>query len=280
MFGPEAEFFVFDDVRFDVPMRRRFYEVDLERRPVEHRRRVRRGNMGHRPGVKGGYFPVRPSIRASDLRAEMLSVMTDMGLIMEKHHHEVAPAQHELGFKFDTLVKCADNVQIYKYAVHNVAHTYGKTATFMPKPLYRRQRLGHAHPPVDLEGRQAAVRRRSAMPTCRRWRCTTSAASSSTPRRSTPSPTRRTNSYKRLIPGFEAPVLLAYSSRNRSASCRIPYSASPEGQARRSPLPRSVGQSVPRLRGDADGRASTASRTRSIPATRWTRTSTTCRRRS
>ena len=124
--------------------------------------------MGHRPAVKGGYFPVPPVDSESDLRAEMLSTMGEMGVVIEKHHHEVAQSQHELGMKFGPLVKMADALQIYKYCIHNVAHSYGKTATFMPKPIYRRQRLGHALPPVDLEGRQAACSPATAMPICRR----------------------------------------------------------------------------------------------------------------
>ncbi len=117
------------------------------------------GNMGHRPGVKGGYFPVPPVDSESDLRAEMLSAMGEMGLPIEKHHHEVAQSQHELGTKFGTLVTMADQMQIYKYCVHNVAHSYGKTATFMPKPIYGDNGSGmHTHQ-SHLEGRQAAVRR-------------------------------------------------------------------------------------------------------------------------
>ncbi|HUL08685.1 MAG TPA: glutamine synthetase beta-grasp domain-containing protein, partial [Candidatus Acidoferrum sp.] len=134
-FGPEAEFFVFDDVRYEVSMNRCFYEFDSDEGPYVTGRQMEQGNHGHRPPIKGGYFPVPPVDAASDLRAEMTTTMANMGLEMEKHHHEVAPSQHELGLKFSTLVKCADNMQIYKYVVHNVAHSYGKTATFMPKPV-------------------------------------------------------------------------------------------------------------------------------------------------
>ena len=177
----------------------------------------------------------------------MLAIMGDMGIQSEKHHHEVAAAQHELGLKFDTLTRCADHMQIYKYVVHQVAHAYGKTATFMPKPINGRQRLGHACAPVDLEGRQAAVRRQSAMPTCRTLCLYYIGGIIKHAKALNAFTNPTTNSYKRLVPGFEAPVLLAYSSRNRSASCRIPYVRGPEGQARRGPLPRSGRQPVSRL---------------------------------
>src|SRR5438874_5662163 len=134
-FGPEAEFFVFDDVRYSATMKGAMYEIDSEEGPYVSDKKFPGGNTGHRPPIKGGYFPVPPVDSQSDLRAEMLSVMHDMGLNVEKHHHEVAPSQHELGFVFSTLVSTADNMQIYKYVVHNVAHQYGKTATFMPKPI-------------------------------------------------------------------------------------------------------------------------------------------------
>src|ERR1700761_4550617 len=134
-FGPEAEFFVFDDVRYENKMNMSMYEVDSEEGPYVTGKKYPDGNMGHRPPIKGGYFPIPPVDSQSDLRAEMLSVMFDMGLKVEKHHHEVAPSQAELGFVFNTLVRTADDMQIYKYVVHNVAHQYGKTATFMPKPI-------------------------------------------------------------------------------------------------------------------------------------------------
>ena len=159
--------------------------------PLHLRPRVRGGQHRPPPGIKGGYFPVPPVDSLTDLRAEMVSVMEEMGVEMEKHHHEVAPTQHELGIEFDELVKMADNMQIYKYVVHNVAHSYGKTATFMPKPIYGDNGSGMHVPPVDLEGRQAAVRRLRLRRPVGDRAATTSAASSSTPTRSTPSPTRR-----------------------------------------------------------------------------------------
>ena len=133
--GPELEFFVFDDVRFDVSMNRVMYEFDSEEGPYVTGKILEESNMGHRPPVKGGYFPVPPVDSAHDLRAEMVTVMKEMGLEMDKHHHEVAPSQHELGMTFSTLVRSADNIQINKYCTHMTAHTYGKTATFMPKPV-------------------------------------------------------------------------------------------------------------------------------------------------
>src|SRR6478736_4357624 len=200
VFGPELEFFVFEG-----------------------------GNMGHRPGIKGGYFPVQPVDSMNDLRAEMMSVATEMGLIMEIHHHEVAPSQNELGFRFDTLVKTADNVQKYKYTLHNVAHSYGKTLTFMPKPLYGDNGSGmHTHQSIWKDnkplfaGSGYADLSETALyyigGIIKHAKALNAFCNAST------------NSYKRVIPGFEAPVLLAYSSRNRSASCRIPYVNSPKGK--------------------------------------------------
>ena len=228
-FGPEAEFFVFDDVRFGSEMHRGYYFLDSEEAPGNAGREYDEGNMGHRPGIKGGYFPIPPVDSGSDLRAEMLSTMEEMGVPVEKHHHEVAPAQHELGMKFDTLVKCADNMQIYKYCVHMVAHAYGKTATFMPKPVKDDNGSGmHVHQSIFkgdspiFAGSGYADLSETALHYIGgiiKHARAINAFSNAT-----------TNSYKRLIPGFEAPVLLAYSARNRSASCRIPYVTSPKGK--------------------------------------------------
>ncbi|HEY5085481.1 MAG TPA: glutamine synthetase beta-grasp domain-containing protein, partial [Rhizomicrobium sp.] len=126
-FGPEAEFFVFDDVRFDVGMNKGFYYVDSKEGAYNSGTEYEQGNLGHRPGVKGGYFPVPPVDSEQDMRSEMLAIMGDMGIEPEKHHHEVATAQHELGFKFNTLTKCGDYMQIYKYVIHQVAQSYGKS---------------------------------------------------------------------------------------------------------------------------------------------------------
>ncbi len=228
-FGAEAEFFVFDDVRFDVSMNRVFYEFESEEGPYVSGKIMPEGNVGHRPPIKGGYFPVPPVDSASDLRAEMVTVMAGMGLTMDKHHHEVAPSQAELGLAFDTLVRCADDLQIYKYCVHMVAHTYGKTATFMPKPVIADNGSGmHTHQSIWKKGKPVFAGSSYAdlsdtalyyiggiIKHAKALNAFTNAS---------------TNSYKRLIPGFEAPVLLAYSARNRSAACRIPFTTSPSGK--------------------------------------------------
>jgi glutamine synthetase len=179
--------------------------------------------------VKGGYFPVPPLDASSDLRAEMLTVIADMGVEVEKHHHEVAPSQHELGIKFDHLVKCADNMQIYKYVVHNVAHSYGKSATFMPKPIKGDNGSGmHVHNSLWKNGQPLFAGNGYADLSETALYYIGGVIKHAKALNAFTNPT--TNSYKRLIPGFEAPVLLAYSSRNRSASCRIPYVASPKGK--------------------------------------------------
>ena len=239
------------------------------------------GNMGHRPGPKGGYFPVNPIDSAQDLRGEMLAVMGELGLEPEKHHHEVAPAQHELGLKFADLITMADRLQLYKYVIHNVAAAYGKTATFMAKPYVRRQRLGHA---------RATSRSGTAASRC-------------SPATSTPASrdiclwyiggiikhakainaftNSTTNSYKRLVPGYEAPGeagllgpqplgLDPHPARRQLA----------EGQAHRGPLPRPDGQPLPDLHRPADGRPRRHREQDRSGRGRWTRTSTTCRRAS
>jgi len=228
-FGPEAEFFVFDDVRYEVSMNRCFYEFDSDEGPYVTGKTMEQGNHGHRPPIKGGYFPVPPVDGAADLRAEMTTTMANMGLEMEKHHHEVAPSQHELGLKFSTLVRCADNMQIYKYVVHNVAHSYGKTATFMPKPVKGDNGSGmHCHQSIWKGGKPLFAGSGYADLSDTALYYIGGIIKHAKALNAFTNPT--TNSYKRLIPGFEAPVLLAYSSRNRSASCRIPYVASPKGK--------------------------------------------------
>ena len=229
MFGPELEFFIFDDVRFDVTPNKNFYELNEEEGPYNSGAVLEGGNTGHRPGHKGGYFPVPPVDSMTDLRAEMLTVIEEMGVTTEKHHHEVAPSQHELGIQFNELLKVADWVQIYKYCVHNVAHSYGKTATFMPKPIIGDNGSGmHVHQSIWKDGKPtfAGSGYADLSETClyyiggiiKHAKALNAVTNAST------------NSYKRLIPGFEAPVLLAYSARNRSASCRIPYATSPKGK--------------------------------------------------
>ncbi len=228
-FGSEAEFFVFDDVRFETSPHRMYYEYDSDEDPSATGKRYEEGNWGHRPRVKGGYFPVPPVDSANDLRAEMVSTMVDMGLPMEKHHHEVAPSQHELGMKYDTLVAAADNPQVYKYVTHMVAHQYGKTATFMPKPVYGDNGSGmHCHQSIWKDGKNtfAGSLYADLSESCLFYIGGIIKHAKSLNAFTNP----LTNSYKRLVPGFEAPVLLAYSARNRSASCRIPHAASPNGK--------------------------------------------------
>ncbi len=228
-FGPEAEFFVFDDVRYSSAPNNMFFSIDSEEMPINDGRKYDEGNPGHRPRTKGGYFPVAPVDQCQDLRGEMVSVLADMGVNMEKHHHEVAPAQHELGIKFDTLVKTADNMQLYKYVVHMVAHSYGKTATFMPKPMFADNGSGmHVHQSIWKKGKNtfAGSGYADLSETCLYYIGGIIKHAKALNAFTNP----LTNSYKRLVPGYEAPVLLAYSSRNRSASCRIPYVASPKGK--------------------------------------------------
>jgi glutamine synthetase len=228
-FGPEAEFFVFDDVRFDVKMNHCFYEFSSNEGPYVTGRILAEGNAGHRPPIKGGYFPVPPVDSAMDLRAEMVSVMQEMGLQMDKHHHEVAPSQHELGLVYSTLVRAADNVQVYKYCVQMVAQTYGKTATFMPKPVTGDNGSGmHTHQSIWRDGKPMFAGSGYADLSEMALYYIGGVMRHAKAINAFTNPT--TNSYKRLIPGFEAPVLLAYSARNRSASCRIPFTTNPKGK--------------------------------------------------
>ena len=228
-FGPELEFFVFDDVRYDVSMSNTFYAIDEQEGPYNTGRSFEHGNIGHRPAVKGGYFPVPPVDSMSDIRAEMLTVMAAMGVDVEKHHHEVAPSQNELGVKFAELLKMADSTQIYKYVVHNVAHQNDKTATFMPKPMIDDNGSGmHVHQSIWKAGKPvfAGSSYADLSGTALHYIGGIIKHAKAINAFSNPA----TNSYKRLIPGFEAPVLLAYSARNRSAACRIPFSTSPNGK--------------------------------------------------
>ena len=227
--GAEAEFFIFDNVKFGTGGNFGTYQVDSVEGPGSSMKDYSEGNMGHRPGVKGGYFPVPPVDGDSDLRAEMLTTMGEMGLPIEKHHHEVAQSQHELGTKFGSLVTMADQMQIYKYCVHNVAASYGKTATFMPKPIYGDNGSGmHTHISIWKDGKPLFAGNGYAdlSETCLYAIGGIIKHAKAINAFSNPS----TNSYKRLIPGFEAPVLLAYSARNRSASCRIPYTTNPKAK--------------------------------------------------
>ncbi|KTE05475.1 type I glutamate--ammonia ligase [Sphingopyxis sp. H115] len=222
--GPEAEFFMFDDVRFETGYNKSGFEIDDIELPTNTGRSYEGGNLAHRPRAKGGYFPVAPVDSAVDIRAEMVSTMLEMGLPCDKHHHEVAAAQHELGLTFGTLTQTADRMQIYKYVVHQVAHAYGKTATFMPKPIRQDNGSGmHTHISIWEKGKPLFAGNGYAGLSDMCLYFIGGVIKHAKALNAFTNPT--TNSYKRLVPGFEAPVLLAYSSRNRSASCRIPYGA-------------------------------------------------------
>ncbi|MCG8100889.1 MAG: glutamate--ammonia ligase [Candidatus Thiodiazotropha endolucinida] len=229
-FGPEPEFFVLDDVRWSIDMSGSMVKIDSEEADWNSERVYEDGNIGHRPGVKGGYFPVPPVDSLHDLRGAMCLAMEEMGVETEVHHHEVATSgQCEIGTKFNTLVTRADWVQIQKYCTWNVAHAYGKTATFMPKPLVGDNGSGmHVHQSLAKGGENifagdqygglsetALYYIGGIIKHARALNAFTNAS---------------TNSYKRLVPGFEAPVMLAYSARNRSASIRIPWVSSPKAR--------------------------------------------------
>ncbi|WP_428354667.1 glutamate--ammonia ligase [Methyloprofundus sp.] len=229
-FGPENEFFVFDDVRWNNDMGSCGYKIDSEEAGWNSEKAYEDGNIGHRPGVKGGYFPVPPVDSLQDMRSAMCLVLEEMGQITEVHHHEVATAgQCEIGSKFNTLVKKADEVLELKYVVANIAHAYGKTATFMPKPLVGDNGNGmHVHQSLfkdgenlfsgDLYGGLSETALYYIGGIIKHAKALNAFANAST------------NSYKRLVPGFEAPVMLAYSARNRSASIRIPFVNNPKGR--------------------------------------------------
>jgi len=230
LFGPENEFFIFDDVRWGADMSGAFFKVDSEEASWNAERVFPDGNMGHRPGVKGGYFPVPPVDSLHDLRGAMCLALDEMGLTSEVHHHEVATAgQCEIGVGANTLVAKADEVQILKYVVHNVAHAYGKSATFMPKPLVGDNGNGmHVHQSLSKGGKNVFSGNKYGGLSdtalyyiggiIKHAQAINAFANAST------------NSYKRLVPGFEAPVMLAYSARNRSASIRIPFVSNPKGR--------------------------------------------------
>ena len=230
-FGPEPEFFVFDSVRYKSDMAGAMYEIESEEAAWMSATEFEGGNIGHRPGVKGGYFPVPPVDSFMDIRNSMCSAMEAMGLVVDVHHHEVGTAgQAEIGVRFSSLVKKADEIQIYKYCVHNVAHAYGKTATFMPKPLVGDNGNGmHCHQSIFKDGTNVfAGDGYGNLSQEALWYIGGITAHA---RALNAFANPCTNSYKRLVPGFEAPLLLVYSAMNRSAGIRIPYvqGGSPNG---------------------------------------------------
>lgn len=228
-FGPEAEFFLFDDVRFSVGMNKVSYEVDAQDAAWNTDSEYEMGNMGHRPGVKGGYFPVNPTDAAHDLRSEMLSTMKRIGMKVDKHHHEVASCQHELGLIFDSLTKQADELQKYKYVIHNVAAAYGKSVTFMPKPMKGDNGSGmHVNMSIWKDGKPLFAGDKYADLSQEALYFIGGILKHAKALNALTNPS--TNSYKRLIPGFEAPVLRAYSARNRSGCVRIPWTESPKAK--------------------------------------------------
>ena len=227
--GPEAEFFLFDNVKYSTTMNKVSYEVDASDGAWNTDTDYEMGNMGHRPGVKGGYFPVNPTDEAQDLRSEMLSTMKRMGMKVDKHHHEVASCQHELGLIFSTLTKQADEIQKYKYVIHNVAHAYGKTATFMPKPIAGDNGTGmHVNMSIWKDGKPLFAGDKYADLSNEALYFIGGILKHAKALNAFTNPS--TNSYKRLIPGFEAPVLRAYSARNRSGCVRIPWTESPKAK--------------------------------------------------
>jgi glutamine synthetase len=224
-FGPENEFFIFDDVKFRDDVNSSYFRVDSEEGGWSRDTEYEGGNMGHRPGTKGGYFPTMPTDSMVDLRAEMMLLLEEVGLTVMLGHHEVAQAQGEIGIKFGTLIEAADNVQKYKYVVKMVAHLNGKTATFMPKPLIGDNGNGmHVHQSIWKDGKNLFYKEgeyANLSETALHYLGGIFKHAKAVSAFTNPS----TNSYKRLLPGFEAPSILTYSSQNRSAACRIPYGA-------------------------------------------------------
>ncbi|APO86950.1 MULTISPECIES: type I glutamate--ammonia ligase [unclassified Marivivens] len=228
-FGPEAEFFLFDDVRYSVTPAKVSYQIDAEAAAWNTDAEIEMGNLAHRAGHKGGYFPVNPIDEAQDIRGEMLSTMKRIGIKVDKHHHEVATCQHELGMIFGGLVEQADNIQKYKYIIHNVAASYGKTATFMPKPMAGDNGSGmHVNMSIWKDGKPLFAGDKYADLSQDALYFIGGILTHAKALNALTNPS--TNSYKRLIPGFEAPVLRAFSARNRSGCVRIPWTESPKAK--------------------------------------------------
>lgn len=228
-FGPEPEFFIFDDVRYTTGSHGNSYVVDSEEAPHNSNKIIEGGNLGRRTQVKGAYFDAAPLDTAQDIRCEMSETLRQVGIIPILHHHEVATSQSEIGFKYDTMTKTGDNVQKLKYVVHNVCQAYGKTATFMPKPIYGDNGSGmHVHQSIWKDGKNLFKGNEHAGLSELALYYIGGIIKHAKAINAFANPT--TNSYKRLVPGFEAPVLLAYSPKNRSASIRIPNVTNENGR--------------------------------------------------
>ncbi len=228
-FGPEAEFFVFDSVKYSDKINKVSFEVDAEEAAWNTDTTYEHGNAGHRPGVKGHYFAMNPIDANQDMRSEMLTTMKEMGMKVDKHHTEVASAQHELGLIFNSLTKQADEIIKYKYVVRNVADAYGKTATFMPKPVKGDNGTGmHVNMSIWKDGKPLFAGDKYADLSQEALYFIGGILKHAKSLNAFTNPS--TNSYKRLIPGFEAPVLRAYSASNRSGCIRIPFSESPKAK--------------------------------------------------
>lgn len=230
-FGPEPEFFVFDDVKWSIDMSGARYTISADEAAWSTDKEMAGGNHAHRPRVKGGYFPVPPIDSSQDMRADMcraVEAMMGEGRV-EVHHHEVASCQLEIGVSFNTMVRKADEVQQFKYAVHNVAHQYGKTATFMPKPIVGDNGSGmHVHLSIQKDGKNTFAGDEYAGLSETALFAIGGIIKHARALNAITNPS--TNSYKRLVPHYEAPIKLAYSARNRSASIRIPYVSSPKAK--------------------------------------------------
>lgn len=229
-FGPEPEFFIFDSVTWGADMSGCHYKINADEAVWSSDKEVDGGNTGHRPGIKGGYFPLPPMDSHQDLRSAACLALEALGIPVEVHHHEVATAgQCEIGTKFSSLVERADWSQIFKYVMRNTAHRYGKTITFMPKPIVGDNGSGmHVHQSIWKDGKNLFAGKEYANLSQTALHYIGGIIKHSKALNAITNPS--TNSYKRLVPGFEAPVIMTYSARNRSAAIRIPFSASEKGK--------------------------------------------------